>query len=212
LIQIQFVALVSTKAVDSIIYGNACNPQSVAVIGSGGAADFVVTNQTWPNEPLGNCYPKQVFIENLSKGQITIDSAWWSDTKHFHIDPSNSFPFTIPASPGKTPVLIDYCPDSSSLTTHNRTGGNWISPQVLKTDGSGTQDPRFDSLIGWAIAPQATFEKDTTITFECQKTNDTVTATFQIAAQGTSQTTISRVYQTDTADFFNLQGTLITIT
>ncbi len=206
LIQIQFEALVPTKAVDSIIYGNACNPQSVAVIGSGGAADFVVTNQTWPNEPLGYCYPKTVSIENLSKGQITIDSAWWSDTKHFQA--VSTFPVTIPASPAKVNFTINYCPDSGSLTMHNSTGGSWFSPQVLKTDGSGQQDPRFDSLTGWAVAPSAVFYQDTTITLDCRKTNDTITATFTIAAKGTSQTTISRVYQTDNVDFFNLQGTL----
>ncbi len=208
LIEIQFKALVSTKAVDSIIYGNACNPQSVAVIGSGGAADFVVTDQTWPNEPLqgGTCYPKPVYIENLSKAVITIDSAWWADTIHFHPDPSNGFPFTVPASPGKATFIIDYCPDSSSLISANRTEGNWTSPQVLTPEHK--EDPRFDSLIGWAVAPSAIFYQDTTITLDCQNTNDTITATFTIAAIGTSITTINRVYQTDTVDFFNLMGTL----
>jgi hypothetical protein len=153
LIQIQFVPQKSTAAIDSIIYGNNCELQAVAVIGSGGAADFTVTSQTWPNEPLGNCYPKTVYIENLSKGSITIDSEWWSDTQHFRADPSNGFPLTIPPSPGKTAFIIDYCPDSNSVLRPDRTQGAWFSPQVLKPDGSGTQDPRFDSLIGWATAP-----------------------------------------------------------
>jgi hypothetical protein len=210
IIQIQFEALVSTRAVDSIIYGNTCDYQSVAVIGGGGTPDFIVTDQTWPHELLTKprtCYPKTVTIENLTKSAITIDSGWWPDTVHFHADPVNHFPFTVPAAPGNATFIIDYCPDSSSLFSPNRTAGNWISPQVLKMDGK-TQDPRIDSLIGWAIAPSQTFIGDSTVIIDCAQTNDTITGLFTITATGTYPTTINRVFQTDSIDFFNLGGTL----
>ncbi len=210
IIQIQFEALVSTRAVDSIIYGNTCDFQSVAVIGGGGAPDFIVTDQMWPRELLTKprtCYPKAVTIENLTKSTITIDSEWWADTVHFHADPINHFPFTVPPSPGNAAFVIDYCPDSSSLLSSNHTAGNWISPLVLKTDGK-TQDPRIDSLIGWAIAPSQTFIGDSTVTIDCAPTNDTITGLFTITATGTYPTTINRVSQTDSIDFFNLGGTL----
>ncbi len=206
LIRIQFEAVILTRAVDSIIFGTTCDVQSVAVLGSGGAADFIVTDQTWPNEPLGNCYPKVVDIENLSDGALTIDTAWWSDTVHFK--PLSTFPVTIPASPAKVGFTIEYCPDSGSLTSRNHVGGNWYSPQVLRSDGSGSQQPRFDSLIGWAVAPSQTFAGDIDTTIYCATTNETVTAEFLITATGTAQTTIKRVHQTDSIDFFNLQGNL----
>ncbi len=155
LIQIQFLPTVpnfSADTSDTIIFGSSCWTDTAVVIGSGGASDFVVTNQSWPNEPLGNCYPKSVTIENLSGAAITIDSAWWADTIHFKA--VSSFPITVPASPGKAKFTIDYCPDSNSVRIPNRTLGSWTSPQVLETGGSN-KSPRFDSLVGWAAAPSS---------------------------------------------------------
>jgi IgGFc binding protein len=149
LIQIQFTAIESKPAVDSIILSDGCIVQAVAVVGSGGTIDFVVTDQTWPNELLGNCYPKTVLIENLSSGPITIDSAWWADTVHFKA--VSAFPITVPASPASVPFTIDYCPDSSSLTAHNTTRGNWFSDSIRNKEG--TDSARYDNLTGWAISP-----------------------------------------------------------
>ncbi len=152
LIQLQFQAVKAAAVVDSIICGNACYLQTVAVIGSGGANDFMVTGQTWAgvayNPANPTCYPKMVEIENLSDVLITIDSAWWADTIHFKA--ISTFPITLPPSPGSVPFTIEYCPDSNSAITPNRTQGVWFSPNVVEF---GSQSPRFDSLVGWALAP-----------------------------------------------------------
>ncbi len=152
LIQIQFEAVDSVPAIDSIIYGNACGVQSVAVIGSGGAVDFFITDQSWPDELLGNCYSNTVLIENLSSASIIIDSVWWADTIHFKA--VSTLPIIVPPSPGYVPFALDYCPDSNSFIMTNRSQASWFSPQVLEADGK-TESPRYDSLIGWAAAPSS---------------------------------------------------------
>ena len=85
LVQIQFKAVKTTRVVDSIVFGNDCDSLSAAIIGSGGVYDFLVTSQTWPEEPIGNCYPKTVEIENLSNDSITIDSALVGRYRAFQI-------------------------------------------------------------------------------------------------------------------------------
>ncbi len=209
LIQIQFVDPTNQSQVDSIIFGDFCDLQVVAVIGSGGAPDFAVTSNTWPNvlltKPVPTCYQGSVRIENLSKSPITIDSASWPDG-HFTAAPIQ-FPVTVPPSPANVPINITYCPDNGSLTVPNRTQGKWYSHEVLEADGK-TPSPRNDSLIGWAISPSETFGSDTVIVTNCNQQGDTIPITFTIAATGTSTTTIKHVYQSDTTDFFNLTGTL----
>jgi hypothetical protein len=158
LIQIQFIDPTNQRQVDSIIFGDTCDLQSVAVIGSGSTADFTVSSQTWPNEPLTvppTCYSKLVTIENLSGIAITIDSAWWSDTVHFK--PVSPIAITIPPAPASVQILIEYCPDSNSAITPNHTQGSWFSPHV---ESGGIESPRFDSLIGWAFAPLAVEDKN----------------------------------------------------
>ncbi len=144
------------QQIDSIIIGGVCHLDTVsAVIGSGGAADFTVISQTWPNALLTEPptrYPSNVQIENLSNDTINIDFAWWSDTIHFKA--VTTFPTAVPPSPPSVLFTIAYCPDSNSLSTHNSTQGNWFSPQVLEAGGK-TESPRFDSLVGWAIAPSS---------------------------------------------------------
>ncbi len=169
IIQIQFLSVKTTAVVDSIIFGNDCELQAVAVIGSGGASDFTVSSQSWPDEPLGNCYPKTVQIENLSTTAITIDSAWWQDTLHFKA--ASTFPITVPASPGTVQFTIDYCPDSASAISPNRTQGNWYSPQVLETGGSD-KSPRFDSLVGWAATPSSVSDGNASKNATIIPTND----------------------------------------
>jgi hypothetical protein len=150
-IEIQFSELKPVRLVDSIILVGSCFSSSVAVVGSGGGSDFVVSSQTWPDEPFTDpptCYPKPVTIRNLSNHPITIDSAWWGNTTNF--EAVSNFPFTIPASPGTAQFVIDYCPDTNSTITPDGTLGIWTSPQVLDSDNK-TKSPRFDSLIGWAV-------------------------------------------------------------
>ncbi len=151
LIEIQFTELKPLSQVDSIILVGSCFSTSVAVIGSGGAADFIVSSQTWPDEPFTEpptCYPKAVTIRNLSNHPITIDSGWWGNTTNFQA--VSTFPVTIPASPASVQFIINYCPDTNSTITPDGTLGIWTSPQVLDTDGK-TEIPHFDSLIGWAV-------------------------------------------------------------
>jgi hypothetical protein len=148
LIQIQFEALNTASAMDSIIFGTECELNTVGVIGNGGGADFTVSNQTWPNEPLpapADGYPEMVTISNLSNHPITIDSAWWTDTVHFK--PVTSFPLTIAASPTVLYFTIAYFPDANSAISHNSTQGSWFSPQVFE---SGNKIPEYDTLVGWA--------------------------------------------------------------
>lgn len=206
LIQIQFKAVDSALVIDSIIYGNDCGVKSVAVIGAGGAADFFVTSQSWPDELVTSsqqCYPKTVTIFNFSTDTLTIDQAFWKDIIHFRA--VTTFPVIIPPSPASVPFIIDYCPDFSSLTQPNSTQGSWTSPQVRV----GTIEvPHFDSLTGFAIAPSETFAYDMDTTFDCAPANDTATASFRISAVGTANSIIDRVLQSNATDFFNLTGTL----
>ncbi len=206
LIPISFKALVPTKVVDSILVDpTGCFPLSAAVIGSGGAADFIVTDQVWPNELLTQpttCYTSTVKVENLSSGVLKVDSAYLPDP-HFSFVPGQ-FPIVIPPSPAFTKVNIIYCPDSGSLTAHNRMQGQWFSKQVAGGEGS----PRFDSLTGWAIGPSSSFIADILDSVSCLTVPDTIISTFRIAATGNSQTTIERVVQSNPANFINLMGTV----
>jgi hypothetical protein len=208
LIQIQFVDPTNQRQVDSIIFGNSCGMLSVAVVGSGGAADFAVTSQTWSNVLLTNpptCYLDSVQIENLSPKAITIDSATWPDKVHFKA--VSTFPVIVPPSPASKSFLFDYCPDSAALTNPDRTQATWYSHQVLQADNK-TPDPRFDSLVGNPISPSETFTADTAIMTDCSQQGETIPITFTVSATGTSTTTIAHVYQSDSTDFFGLTGTL----
>jgi hypothetical protein len=152
LIQIQFQALNTASAMDSIIFGTECELNAVAVIGNGGGADFTVSNQTWPNEPLPapvGGYQETVTISNLSNHPITIDSVWWADTIHFK--PVSMLPAPVAASPTISNFTIAYFPDSNSAIAHNSTQGSWFSPQVFESD---IKIPQYDTLTGWA-APLA---------------------------------------------------------
>ncbi len=207
IIQIQFEAIQPTHVVDSILFGEPpCILQSVALVGSGGSNDFIVSSQDWVNEPYnGNpvSYTKTVEIDNLSENPITIDKASWSDS---HFTAVTTFPVTVPKSPGKVAFAINYTPDATSLTPlSNRTLGTWTSPQVLASGGS--ESPRFDSLIGNAVAASETFTDDTTITVNCASSGETVTAYLTITETGTANGIINRVTQTNTTDF-SLFGTL----
>jgi hypothetical protein len=185
---------------------------SVAVIGSGGSNDFLVTSQSWLNEPYNGtpvAYTKTVEIENLSSNPITIDKGTWPDP-HFTAVPAvpGQFPVTVPPSPGKTQFFINYTPDANSLTPlSNRTQGTWTSPNVLASDGS--ESPRFDSLIGNAVAPAETFLQDTVINDTCANGVDIVTAYFTLSETGTTGGVINRVTQSaDSNVFMHLVGTL----
>ena len=155
LIKITFEAIDSTPVIDSIVYGNTCWERSVALIGSGGAADFLVTDQNWPNELLTEppiCYPKTVTIYNFSPDTLTIDKVFWKDA--FHFKAVSTFPVVIPPTPATAQFTIEYCPDPGSLTQEDATQGSWTSPQVLR---GLTEVPHFDSLTGSAVAPSETF-------------------------------------------------------
>jgi Secretion system C-terminal sorting domain len=144
--------------VDSI--SNGCPVQDSAVIGSGGAKDFVVTSQTWPSEPFpppSSGYKKTVAIKNICDTAITIDSAWWPDQVHFRL--VTSLPITIPAYPDSALFTIAYFPGLASKIFHDVTFSSWTSPEVLEADGK-TPSPRSDSLIGWAAAPSGVSEEN----------------------------------------------------
>ncbi len=208
LIMIKFLAIGQSFAVDSIIFGNACFTQAVALIGGDGASDFLVTSQDWINVPVpapAGGYVRTVTIENLSTVAITIDSEWWRDQIHFQAVPGQ-LPITIPKSPGSGAFRIAYFPDSNSLTTPDRTQGKWFSDSVKSSNGSLI--PEFDSLIGNGAAPSETFLQSIDTTFDCVSMTDTATAYFTITATGTANSYINLVTQSDTTDFFNLLGTV----
>jgi IgGFc binding protein len=207
LIAIQFTAIKVSPVVDSIIFGDGCFAQSVAVIGSGGANDFLVTNQNWFNEPypaIVGGYHKTVTIENLSRDTIHIISASWPNT---HFTAVSTFPIVLPPSPGSVQFVIAYTPTVSSITTEDRTLGTWLSSDVLEPDGK-TPSPRFDSLNGLSITSGETFVQSIDTTFECVPATDTATAAFTITATGTNNSVIDRVLHSDSTHFFNLLGTV----
>ena len=215
IIKIAFTAVKPTLVVDSILFGDECGIQSVAVTGSGGSADFLVSDQDWPNEvfsppslPTKTGYIKTVKIENLSQIPITIDGATWPDTHFVAVD---TFPFTVPKTdpktlaPGVVSFRIAYFPDANSVTTPNRTQGSWTSPSI---NPDGSEATRKDSLVGNGIAPTVTFIQDIDTTIECAQPGDMLHLTFQIADAGSAGGTVQHVYHTDSNDFINLLGTL----
>ncbi len=205
LIQIQFKAIDSAIVTDSIIFGDSCFTQSAALIGSGGAVDFYVSSQSWPDElltVLPTCYPKTVTIYNFSPDTLTIDKAFWKDILHFQA--VSTFPVVIPPVPASKKFTINYCPDLNSIGGEDATQGSWTSPQVLE----GTiESPQFDSLTGSVVTATEAVSDDTVIADTCPA-NDTITAFFTITATGTGNTLIASVTQSDPTDFFNLVGTL----
>ncbi len=151
LIQIQFKAMQLLPVTDNILVGNDCYLSVAELIGSGGADDFTVSNRNWMNELLpapAEGYRNSVTISNLSDVSITIDSAWWSDTVHFKA--VSAFPITVAALPGTAQFTIAYFPDTNSILTPDKTVGSWFCPLV---ELSGVETPRFDTLIGSALAP-----------------------------------------------------------
>ena len=198
--------------------------QAVAVIGSGGSDDFIVTSQDWVNEPVpcpaGRlCKDGQVSRIFRAARYLTIDSAWWADQVHFK-------PATAATAIARYSVLIPV--HSSALAgergvLHRLFPGcqfdyeSWI---VLRDIGTviacsrltdGVLSPRFDSLVGNGVAPSETFVLSIDTTFDCWPATDTATATFTITATGTSNSYIEgSVIQSDPTDvFFNLSGTLV---
>jgi len=152
ILKIGFKPVKASTVVDSIIFGDECSVQSAAVIGSGGMADFFVTDQQWLNEPVpspAGGYVKSVTVENLSTIPITIDTGWWAD--HVHFVAVDTFPFTVPAM-GKLSFRIAYFPDENSGVTPGRTQGNWTSPNV---HNGNTESVHTDSLIGSALVSEA---------------------------------------------------------
>jgi hypothetical protein len=158
IVEIVFEAKQKSPVIDSLVAGNACDSQTVAIIGSGGANDFLVTSQEWINEPLpapSNGYVKTVEIENLSGIPITIDSASWPDAQFVAVP--GQFPVVVQAAPAMVPFSISYIPDSNSSTISDRTQGSWYSHNVLESNNI-TPSPRFDSLIWIEPPPSAVNE------------------------------------------------------
>ncbi len=206
-LKISFQAVKANTVVDSILFGDECGIQSVALTGTGGQPDFQVTDQHWPNEavpPGPNGYVKTVTIENLSSIPINIDTAWWADQVHFK--PVDKFPVTVDSQGTKT-FRIAYYPDNNSLTTTDRTQGFWRS-STLDSAGDSRKGVRNDSLTGNGVAPTEYFIQDVNDTILCAQPGDTEHLTFQIADTGTSAGTITRIFHTDSTDFKNLQGVL----
>ena len=214
IIKLSFQAVKTTTVVDSILFGDECGIQSVALIGTGGQGDFLVTDQHWINEsvpPGPSGYIQSVKIENLSDIPLTIDSEGWADNVHFK--PVDKLPVTVPPSNPKTgklgevPFRIAYFPDNNSLTAPDRTKGFWRSSTL-----DSAQDPqhgiRTDSLIGNGVAPTEYFIQDIDDTVQCAQPGDTMHLAFQIADTGTSAGTITQITHTDTTDFHNLTGIL----
>ena len=209
IIKISFSALKSTKAVDTVEVSTSCNEIQAAVIGSGGAADFMVTSYHWNNviltsPPPATCYQGTLRILNLGNQPIIIDSGYWPDR---HFTAISTFPFTLPPAPASYTFNVQYCPDSGSLNHPDRTQGVWYSHNVL-APGTTNPDPRFDSLVGNAIAPSETFGSDIDTTVSCNNLDPLITLNFTITATGRAGTVIKRVAQSDTTDFTNLSGYL----
>jgi|GEM_PF-954524 len=213
ILKIAFQAVKTSTVVDSIIFGDECGVESVAVVGSGGSADFLVSDQKWLNEPVpppAGGYVKTVTVENLSTIPITIDKGWWADNTHFVA--VDTFPLGVPATdvktgkPGSAPFRIAYFPDTNSLKAKDRTQGNWTSPNVKNSDGS--ESIRNDSLIGNGVAPSESFVQDIDDTVECAQPGDVLHLSFLLGEVGTTGNTINRVTHTDTTAFINLVGTL----
>lgn len=213
ILKIAFTSVKTTTVVDSIIFGDECGTQSVAVVGSGGDADFLVSDQHWLNEvvsppsaPPPTGYIKSVTIENPSLAPINIVSASWPDAHFVAVD---GFPFTVPATdpktlkPGSVTFRVAYFPDANSVITPNRTQGTWTGQKPDKSNIVHT-----DSLIGNGIAPTELFVQDIDQTVECVQPGDTLHLSFQLADTGQAAGTITSVTQTDTTDFVNLTGVL----
>ncbi len=213
-IEILFTSVQPTIAIDSIIYGNACEAEEVAIAGSGGANDFLVSDVSWPQEPLpppAGGYIEPVSIWSFSSDTIKIDSIWWGDKSHFRfaIDssktppvPMNSFPLVLPPFPAKIPCYIAFYPDSLPVIA---TEAHWSSPSVLN---GNVRRWKTDSLIGLSGIPKEIFTGDTIVFDSCGKVGSIERATLWLSAVGNYPSTIKRITQSNTVDFQPLHGTI----
>jgi hypothetical protein len=221
LVKICFYPVQTTIAVDSIIFGDQCMTETAALLGSGGAPDFYVTDVVWQNVPLnppasaktstdpGGWFSMAAEIHNESKTDtlhVTLDG--WGDQTHFVLwDTANgggpqTFPVTVPAGTQPTKVWFLFEPTSVARTA---TQAAWTAKEVDSTDGN--PEVKFDSLNGNAITPTLTFTGDTTVNLDCADTSiHSVTLEFLLSNSGTESAVINRVYLTDPTDFTDLTG------
>lgn len=231
LVKICFYPVQQTEATDTIIFGDSCITQQVAVIGSGGAPDFYVDDVVWQNVPLnppanlknlgdpGGWVPMAAEIHNESATDtLHVTLTGWGNQVNFVLSgtpsplpPANptsytaqSFPITVP--PGApTPVWFWFEPDSLNRVA---TWGSWTAKEVDSADSNPVV--KYDSLIGNAITPTLTFVGDTTILIACPNgldTNanpvDTLHLAFPISNSGTQDAVINKVILTNPAGFIN---------
>ena len=212
-IKISFVPINGLTSYDTVVFGDSCVKSKVMVYGSGGGADFRLTNYDFGIIPIKDATNSAGFdtssrlvpvgyasthIYDLAKTQtVSIDSVW-TDDPHFTVDPSTKFPFTLdPTNPGKgdTCVKIHFKPTQLGTVTtlwhahSNNIGGDGKPLGVRSARLSATSAEAGQKFFG-----------DTTVVVECAASGDAIQILDTILATGTLGSDIRNIQHSAAGD------------
>ena len=224
-VEISFIPQVPTTSYDTLVFGDQCMLQQVVVYGTGGGADFRITNYDFgtlqifdpanvgvpPINPIvkfsdsaqDNPMPPtrvSTHIVDLSKTQAITISAIISDDPHFVLDPSVKLPFTIDPLDGAkyagdTTVNFIFIPTAVGLVT-----GLWhVTSNSVGPDGKQL-GRRNAKLTGAAAIAGQQFFRDTTILLSCVSAGDVVQILDTLLATGTLGADITNITHTAAND------------
>ena len=223
IVEISFIPQVPTTSYDTLVFGDPCLKQQVIVYGTGGGADFRITNYDYgtlqiydaanagvpPNGPVvkfsdsavNNPMPKaslSTHIVNLSKTQAIVITSIVSDDPHFVLDPSVKLPFTIDPLDGSkyagdTTVNFIFTPTAVGSLTFP-----WHATSSSVGGDGKPLGPRNAKLTGAAAMAGQQLFRDTVITLSCAAAGDMIHIQDTLLATGTLGADITNV--THTAD------------
>jgi hypothetical protein len=132
---------------DTLILSDGCSTVKTTLIGTGGQADFSVTDEDFGCRIVGLTTKRSdAIITNVSKSSITIDSIWINPSINFGYDPvlpgSNAVPFSI-APNAQHPIEFSFIADKV---------GSFIDTAHFHSPGIGWKTAL---LQGCGIAPGA---------------------------------------------------------
>jgi hypothetical protein len=210
-IKISFLPVKTTLAVDSIIYFDECFRYSSALVGSGGADDFYISDANWgnvqyPKYKSGSWVAMGATIHNLSRQDtLDVDTAGWTDRVHFPLLPNQHFPVRVSpiGTAGDTASVWFYFEPAN--VGHDTAIASWASPQIRNSDSSLVI--RYDRLTGYGAAPALTFTSDTDVRLVCPSASDSIVPLyFLLSNSGSESAVIQKVTVSDPTDFTGLTG------
>jgi hypothetical protein len=190
----------TSTVIDSLIFGDPCIIQEVALLGNGGAPDFTVTDDNFDCIAFGDSITNlKLSIINPSPvdvhiARITIDSS------EFTYNPSNNPKYALPLlvkAQSSVQVPVQFKPIYTNTVV---SAGHFFAQEA----NIGERD---DSLRACVLVPGEEFFEDTTITVDCAAPGDTIPLSFFVKATGSSFSKVTESH-TNTTQFANFHATL----